>query len=184
MTAALRTLIHGGDITPWASVHVTKPTEQQRERRHRVRGAGEWVNASRKAWWLEGLDGGFELEDIKRNRGRQSAPIRVNLQVTENPKEELMWTSATLQLDRVNTVVSRDVIALLRFLDTCAARPTSKEVASATGEHKLPDNRARAALTQARVKGWASAEDGSRNSKLWGITETGRARLLLAGWSQ
>lgn len=179
VTSALRVFMRGSGATPVLAMHVSKPSEGRSERRHRVRGASAWRNATRKCWWVEAQDGGMELEDIKSNRGPQAAPIRLKLSVSPDPAHKLMWRAAHLATDDAGTVVGQDVIRLLRWVEGTVQPPSSNDVEA--GDHGLSRDRARAALGTGHTRGWLSYVDGPRRSRLWSVTAPGHARILLEG---
>jgi len=54
-----------------------------------------------------------------------------------------------------------------------------RQVEGARGEHGLTNDRGAAALAAAGAKQWADHEDGLRRTRLWTLTDAGRARLML-----
>jgi hypothetical protein len=117
------------------------------------------------------------LEPIKANRLARPAPIRIKRTVTTDPAHPLMWQAAHLSLDTGNDVVDAAVLRVARWIMAAQARPTSNEVER--GDHGLSRDQARAALGTGRARGWLDTEDGPRRSRLWQITDAGRARLAL-----
>jgi hypothetical protein len=177
VTRYLRHFMRRTSATPVLAMHVSKPTEGRSDRKHRVRGASAWKNATRMCWWVEAQDGGMELDPIKCNRMARPLPLAVKLTVTPEPDNPLMWRAAHLALDTSGDVVDQAVIRVLRWLAACRKPPTGREVAE--GDHGISRDKAMAALGIARTRGWAEYEEGPRNSHLWWITEAGRARLML-----
>lgn len=177
VTKYLRRFIRETQATPVLSMHVSKPAEGKTDRRHRVRGASAWRNATRSCWWVEALEGGMEMDPIKSNRLASPKPLRVKRTVVTDPDYPMMWKAAHLSLDTAGDVVGRDVLTLLRWLATCQERLSSREVAG--GDHGIPRDRASAALIVASGKRWVDHIDGPRRSHMWAVTEAGRARLML-----
>jgi AAA domain len=177
VTRYLRYFMRRTGATPVLSMHVSKPTEGRSDRKHRVRGASAWKNATRMCWWVEAQDGGMELEAIKCNRMARPQPLALKLTVTTEPDNPLMWRAAHLALDTSGDVVDQAVIRVLRWLLACRKPPTGREVAE--GDHGVPRDRAKAALGIARTRGWAEYEDGPRKSHLWRVTQAGEARVML-----
>jgi hypothetical protein len=176
ITRYLRRFMRLSGATPVLSMHVSKPAEG-RERKHRVRGASAWRNATRCCWWVEAMDGGMELDPIKSNRLASSSPLRVKRTVAADPDHPMMWLSAHIALDTAGDVVGQDVIRLLRWLATCTERMSGRDVSE--GDHGIPKHRATAALITAGGKRWADHIDGPRRAHLWAVSDAGRARLLL-----
>jgi hypothetical protein len=176
VTRYLRRFMRLSGATPVLVMHVSKPAEGK-ERKHRVRGASAWRNATRLCWWVEAMDGGMELDPIKANRLASRTPLRLKRTVSTDPGHPLMWRAAHIALDSEGDVVGQDVMRLLRWLATCSSRLSGREVAH--GDHGLPRDRAEAALITAGGKRWADHVDGPRRAHLWGVTDAGRARLLL-----
>jgi hypothetical protein len=178
VTRYLRHFMRLSGATPVLSMHVSKPAEGK-ERKHRVRGASAWRNATRLCWWVEGLEGGMELDPIKANRLPSRTLLRVKRTVTADPEYPLMWRAAHIALDSGGDVVGQDVLRVMRWVQGCQTPPTSNEVES--GDHGVPRDRARAALGIAHTRTWLAYTDGPRHSRLWTASDAGRARLLLEG---
>jgi AAA domain-containing protein len=178
VTAVLRQIMTAGRTTVWLAMHATKPGAEEADRKYRFRGAGAWLYAMRKAWWVEGQDGGMELEDVKRNRSRASAKLRLRLKVTEEPDNTLMWQSATLSPQGADQVVGPDVLAILRYVKACRERPSGREITHARRSHGVPESRAEEALAACRTQGWMAFELGPKRAQLWALTAAGEARWL------
>src|SRR5687768_2991417 len=118
------------------SMHVSKPAEGRADRKHRVRGASAWKNATRMSWWVEAQDGGMELDPIKCNRMARPRPLTIKRTVTTDPDNPLMWRAAHLALDTSGEVVDQDVIRVLRWLAAQHERPSSRDIAD--GDHRVP----------------------------------------------
>jgi hypothetical protein len=179
VTGYLRTFLRRTGATPLLVMHVSKPSEGRTDRKHRVRGASAWKNACRMVWWAEACDGGIELDPIKANRLARPQRLRIKRTVTSDPDHPLMWQAAHLALDHEGTVVHGAVIQILRYVAGCAQPPSGREAAD--GDHGLPRDKVWESLNQAHSKGWLETSPGPNRSKLWSITEAGRARLMLDG---
>jgi hypothetical protein len=179
VTRYLRRFMRESGATPALSMHVAKPSEDRSERKWRVRGASAWRNATRLCWWVEGMEGGFELDPIKKNRLASSASLRVKRTVASEDGNRLMWRAAHIALDTGNEVASEDAIRLLRWLAD-KEEPLSRRMIE-DGDHGIPKNRAGTALVTARGRRWAEYEEGPRGAHLYRITEAGRARVMLEG---
>ncbi len=177
VTRYLRTFARATGATPWLAMHVSKPGEGKTERKHPVRGASAWRNATRMCWWVEAAAGGIELDPIKANRLARSQTLYLKRTVTADPAHPLMWKVAHIALDTAGDVVQAEVLKVMAYVAACKQAPSSNEAAD--GNHGVPRDRARAALTTARNKGWLLSVDGPRNSQRWSITEAGSARLML-----
>jgi hypothetical protein len=179
VTRYFRRLITATGTTVGVALHVSKPAEGKTERQHRVRGAGVWKNATRQCWWSEPAGGGVELEDIKRNRSSAKGIIRLKVEIESEADNELVWRKATLEVDDAGSVVNIDVIRLLLYLNGATEPLSGRDIDNAP-EHGLSRNRATDARMSAKNKKWINSLDGSRNAKLWSLTDAGRARLMLS----
>jgi hypothetical protein len=166
-----------GATVTWLG-HVSKPSEGK-ERRHRVRGASAWLNATRLAWWAEPGEGGVSLLPIKGNRSGRLAPLRIKVVV--NTPDGLNWQAARFDLDREGDVTGRDVVRVLQIVGSAATPPTTRAVRDLLRGEGFGNDRADAALAEARGRGWVAWTEGARGAHLHSLSEAGHARLLLAG---
>jgi putative DNA primase/helicase len=179
VTRALRHFMRATGTTPALAMHVSKPGEGRTERQHRIRGASALKNACRKCWWVEGQEGGLEVEDVKRNRSPRTALLRLALTVStmDGPGGDLNWKAAHLGLDTSGDVVGRDALTLLRWLAACPEPLSGRDVDA--GDHGLSRDRATAARSTLKGRGWIVFAAGPHKAKLWSVTDHGKARLLL-----
>ncbi|MBM4188243.1 MAG: hypothetical protein FJ206_13145 [Gemmatimonadetes bacterium] len=179
VTRWLRRFIRETGATPWLSHHVTKPSEGRTDRKHRVRGASAWKNATRACWWAEPCDGGVELDPIKANRLARPEILRLKTTIVSDANKPLMWKSAHFGIDRDGELVHRSVVAILRHVGAAKAPPSLREIEGASDIHGLSRDAARDAVAVGKAKGWLTTTPGPRRSLLHSITESGRVRLVL-----
>lgn len=178
INAVFRRIIDATDATIAYAAHVSKPSEGK-ERRHRFRGASAWLAGTRLAWWAEPVEGGLSLLPLKGNRSGRLAPLTLRLLVTA--PDGLNWRAARFDLDGDGDVTHRDVVRVLEVVGSATSPPTSRAVRTLLRAEGLGNDHADAALAEARSRSWVEWQEGPRRAHLWTLTETGRARRLLAG---
>jgi hypothetical protein len=178
ITRALRRITVATSAACGLVHHAAKPSEGK-GKAHRVRGASAWLNATRLTWWVEKSDGGMVLEPVKANRLARRLPHRI-LRTVTTEEDGLTWRACHLSLDTTAVVTSDDTMVLLRLLRDAQAAPNTRTTRTMLAGAGMGTERANIAMGAAETRGWATTTPGAGQSKLWALSDAGRARLLLS----